>query len=72
MAELKETHIIKQRVGSRATPWLSFIVGVLLVALVAFFFMYARGTIRNGPGGQTIQFSVKPQIPAPPAPANTR
>jgi hypothetical protein len=72
MAELKETHTIKERDGSRATPWLAFVVGALLIALVAFFFMYAQGSISNGPNGQSVQFSVKPHVPAPPAPARTR
>lgn len=71
MAELRETHVVRHE-GSRATPWLAFIVGALLVALVAFFFLYSRGSITNGPNGQSVEFSVKPQIPAPPAPARTR
>jgi hypothetical protein len=72
MAELRETHVIRERIGGRATPWLAFLVGALMIAAVAFFFMYARGSIHNGPNGQTIEFSVKPQVPAPPTNANTR
>ena len=35
MAEIRETHVVKERAGSSATPWLAFIVGALLIAVVA-------------------------------------
>ena len=72
MAELRETYIVKEHEGSRATPWLAFLIGALMIAVVAFFFMYARGSIHNGPNGQAIEFSVKPQVPSAPATAPAR
>ena len=72
MAELRETHVIKER-GERsgATPWLAFLVGALLIAVVAIFLMNARGTI-EGPGGR-VDFNVDSPVtsaPVNPAPAN--
>ena len=77
MAEIRETHTIKEKgEGSGATPWLAFIVGALLIAVVAVFLMNAHGRI-TGLGG-TIDLNVKspvvtaPANPAPnPAPAPT-
>jgi hypothetical protein len=76
MAEYRETHRVTTDSGekrSSATPWLAFFVGALLIAVVAIFFMNARGSF-SGPGGSG-EFSIKspvtvaPSRPAEPAPA---
>ena len=72
MAEIRETHVVKERGdGSGAMPWLAFIVGALLVAVVAVFLLNARGHY-SGPGG-SIDLNVKSPVtttaPANPAPA---
>src|SRR5215471_19144530 len=49
MAEYKETHVTKSETGgSGATPWLAFLVGALLIAVVAIFLMNAHGRV-TGP-----------------------
>jgi hypothetical protein len=72
MAEIKETHIVKETGdGSGATPWLAFIVGALLIAVVAVFLMNAHGRV-SGPAG-SIDLNIKSPVtttaPANPAPA---
>ena len=71
MAEYRETHRITTENGeksSSAVPWLAFFVGALLIAVVAIFFMNARGSF-SGPAGQG-EFSIKSPVNiAPPAPA---
>jgi hypothetical protein len=71
MAEIRETYVVKEKGdGSRATPWLAFFVGALLIAVVAVFLMNAHGRI-TGPNG-TIDLNVKSPVataPANPAPA---
>ena len=70
MAEYRETHVVKERGdGSGATPWLAFIVGALLVAVVAIFLLNAHGTF-NGPAGK-VDLNIKSPVtlPANPAPA---
>ena len=69
MAEIQETHVVKEREGSSATPWLAFIIGVLLVAVVAVFLLNAHGRI-TGPAG-SVDLNVKSPVtlPANPAPA---
>ena len=67
------THVVKSREGSRATPWLAFLVGILLVALVGFFFINGRASVNIAPGNNQIDLSVDgPAAPGapPPAPAN--
>jgi len=74
MAEIRETHVVKEKgEGAGATPWLAFIVGALLIAVVAVFLLNAHGRV-TGPNG-TIDLNVKsPAVTAPanpaPAPAN--
>ena len=63
MAELRETHIVKQREGSSATPWLAFIVGALLIGVVAIFLLNAHGSF-NGPAGH-VDFNVKSPVTIP-------
>lgn len=76
MAEYRE---IKSESGgskSSATPWLAFLVGALLIAVIAIFFMNAQGSF-DGPGGRA-EFNIKSPVtvetrsakPAEPAPAN--
>jgi hypothetical protein len=71
MAEIRETHTIKEKGdGNGATPWLAFIVGVLLVAVVAVFLLNAHGRV-TGPNG-TLDLNLKSPVataPANPAPA---
>jgi hypothetical protein len=70
MAEIRETHVVKEKGDtSWATPWLAFITGALLIAVVAVFLMNAHGRI-TGPNG-TIDLNVKSPVataPANPAP----
>jgi len=68
MAEIRETHSIKEKgEGSGATPWLAFIVGALLIAVVAVFLLNAHGRV-TGPNG-TIDLNVKSPVTAPANPA---
>ncbi|HEX3483807.1 MAG TPA: hypothetical protein VHT51_02030 [Micropepsaceae bacterium] len=69
MAEIRETHVVSERGGNRATPWLAFLVGVLLIALVAVFLLNAHGRF-SGPAG-SVDLNVKSPVtvPANPAPA---
>ena len=71
VAEIRETHVVKERAGNGATPWLAFIVGALLVAVVAIFLLNGRGHY-SGPGGSVdlnIKSPVTSTAPANPAPA---
>jgi hypothetical protein len=71
MAELRETHVVKEKpTGSGATPWLAFLVGALLIAVVALFLVNARATI-TGPGTR-IDLNVKSPVTAPANPAPAR
>jgi hypothetical protein len=71
MAEYRETHTVTSDGGekrSSVTPWLTFFLGALLIAVVAIFFMNARGSF-SGPGGKA-EFNVtSPVTPAPSRPA---
>ena len=71
MPEIKETHVVKERgEGSGATPWLAFIVGALLVAIVAVFLLNSHGRV-TGPSG-SVEFNTRSPValgPANPAPA---
>ena len=69
MAELRETntHVIREKDGNGATPWLAFIIGALLIALVAFFFLYGRASVTTGPGVNHVELSVKGPAAPPPA-----
>ena len=87
MADYKETHEITTNTGEKkggATPWLAFLVGALLVAVIAILLMNAEGSF-SGPGGEA-EFNIKspitqsedtvrtvqpaaPERPAQPAPA---
>jgi hypothetical protein len=74
-----EKHVVKSRQGSRATPWLAFLVGVLLIALIGFFFINGSARVNIEPGNNEVEVSVDgpgapgpapaPQAPAEPAPA---
>lgn len=79
MAEYRETHHVTSDSGekkSSVTPWLTFFLGALLIAVIAIFFMNAQGSY-SGPGGKA-EFNIKspvteapsrPAVPAPAAPA---
>ena len=71
MAEIRETYVAKEKGdANRATPWLAFLVGALLIAVVAVFLLNAHGRI-TGPNG-SIDLNVKSPVataPASPAPA---
>jgi len=71
MAEIRETHVVKERgERSRVTPWLAFLVGALLIAVVAMFLVNARGRITGAAG--TFDLNIDSPVataPANPAPA---
>ena len=81
MAEYRETHKVTSDSGekrSSVTPWLTFFLGALLIAVIAIFFMNAQGSY-SGPGGKA-EFNIKSPVseaptrtaepaPAPPTPA---
>jgi hypothetical protein len=70
MAEYKETHIVRSQNGevhSSAAPWLAFLVGALLIAVVAMFFLNAHGRI-SGPAG-SVDLSLTPPVTSSAAPA---
>ena len=67
MAELRETHIVKEREGNGVAPWLAFLVGALLIGIVAVFLLNAHGSF-NGPAGH-VDFYVKSPVTVPTAPA---
>jgi len=71
MAEYRETHTVTSDGGekrSSVTPWLTFFLGALLIAVVAIFFMNARGSY-SGPGGKAEINITSPVTPAPSRPA---
>jgi hypothetical protein len=71
MAEIRETHVVKEKGdGNGATPWLAFIVGALLIAVVAVFLLNAHGRV-TGPNG-SIDLNVKSPVTTPANPAPTR
>jgi hypothetical protein len=57
MAEIRETHTVKER-GS-VNPWLAFFLGALIIALIAVFFMNASGSVTNPASGQKVEFNAK-------------
>jgi hypothetical protein len=67
VAEIRETHTVKERGGSGATPWLAFIVGALLVAVLAILLLNGRGHF-SGPAG-TVDLNIKSPVTTT-APAN--
>ena len=75
MAEWKETHRVESTSGNgggSAAPWLAFLVGALLVAVIAVFLVNAHVTA-NGPAGH-IDLNTKSTAtaPAPAAPSPQR
>jgi hypothetical protein len=72
MAEIRETYVVKKKGdGNGATPWLAFIGGALLIAVVAVFLLNAHGRV-TGPNG-TLDLNLKsPVATAPASPAPTR
>ena len=73
MAEYRETHHVTSDSGekrSSVTPWLTFFLGALLIAVIAIFFMNARGSY-SGPGGKAEFNITSPVTPAPSRPAET-
>ena len=68
MADYKETHVVSaEGAKSSASPWLAFMVGALLIAVVALLVINVHGTV-TGPAGR-IDFNVKPPVTVPAAPA---
>jgi hypothetical protein len=70
VAEYKETTVVSSGASpskSSASPWLAFIVGGLLIAVVALLVMNVHGTVQ-GPGGR-VDINVKPPVTTPVAPA---
>jgi hypothetical protein len=69
MADYKETRIVRSRMepSRGAAPWLAFLVGALLIAMVAMFFVNAHGRI-SGPAG-SVDLNISPPATAPTAPA---
>jgi hypothetical protein len=66
MAEIRETHVVKEREGSDAMPWLACIVGALLIAVVA---VFLDGRIRGPAGSVDLNIKSPVTLPANPAPA---
>jgi len=67
MAEYRETHSVTSDSGEKRgniTPWLTFFLGALLIAVIAIFFMNARGSY-SGPGGKAEFNITSPVTPAP-------
>jgi hypothetical protein len=70
MAEFKETHTVTTTNAngrSSATPWLAFLVGALLIASIAIFFLNIQGSF-SGPGGSG-EITIKSPLVAPANPA---
>lgn len=67
MAEIRETHVVKEREGNSVAPWLAFLVGALLIGIVAVFLLNAHGSF-NGPAGH-VDFNVKSPVTIPAGPA---
>jgi hypothetical protein len=69
MAEIRETYVKTTDAGktNRATPWLAFLVGVLLIAVVAVFLINGRAHL-SGPAGSVDLNLKSPVTIAPPAP----
>jgi hypothetical protein len=70
MAEIKETHIVQTTPATRrskVTPWLAFLAGALLIAVIAIFFMNARGSY-SGPAGN-LDLNIKSPVTTPVTPA---
>jgi hypothetical protein len=65
MDEIHETHVVKETEHTRngATPWLAFIVGALLIAVVAVFLLNSHGTV-SGPAG-SVSFNTKSPVTLP-------
>jgi hypothetical protein len=70
MAEIRETYVKKTDAGpsNRATPWLAFLVGVLLIGVVAIFLVNGRAHL-SGPAG-SVDINLKSPVTntAPAAP----
>ena len=76
MAQIKETHVVETTPttstqvtkvkGSRATPWLAFFAGALLIAVIALFFMNASGHY-TGPAGN-LDLNVQSPVSTPVTP----
>jgi hypothetical protein len=69
MTEIRETRVVKEREGSSATPWMAFIIGVLLVAVVAIFLLNAHGRVSGPAGSVDLNIKSPVSLPANPAPA---
>jgi hypothetical protein len=72
MAEYRETHSVSSDSGekrSNITPWLTFFLGALLIAVIAIFFMNARGSY-SGPGGKA-EFNITSPVAPAPAPSHS-
>ncbi len=64
VAVIKEVHEVKSSGGkSGATPWLAFIVGALLVAVVAIFLLNGQARI-SGPAGN-IELNTRSPVTTP-------
>ncbi len=69
VAEVREVHTVKSESGEKsgATPWLAFIVGALLVGVVAVFLLNGQAHI-NTPGGSA-DINIKSPVTTPVNPA---
>ena len=68
--DIKETHVVKTTPDtkrSKATPILAFLAGALLIAVIALFFMNARGSY-SGPAGN-LDLNIKSPVTTPVTPA---
>lgn len=65
VAEVREVHTVKSDSGEKSgvTPWLAFIVGALLVGVVAVFLLNGQAHI-SGPAG-SIDLNTKSPVTTP-------
>jgi len=67
MAEIRETYVKTTDAGktNRAMPWLAFLVGALLIAVVAVFLINGRAHL-SGPAG-SVDLNLKSPVSITPA-----
>jgi hypothetical protein len=71
MAEIRETYVKKTEAGNThsATPWLAFLVGALLIGVVAIFLINGRAHLSGPAGSVDVNLKSPVTITAPATPA---